>query len=285
MPEMGSPDSGTPASTVTSDGSGAKDLGQSYTGTKHKVKVNEREMEVPYEELVSNYQLRRASEERFQQASEMAKRTAPLKQWIDDISKGDLKKLKGLVPDDVLYRFAHDTLKEFVDYNDMPEAERKALEASKERDKYKTELEQIKERQELAKRQQFEQEAGQKLEKDLSDALSEVGEDIRVTPKLARRVVEIMLAKDLPAKEAAKFAVKGLEEEYSEYQQRRFAKDPNTFLASVPKPILEALRKAEIAKAKSKQAPWVKPKDNTQQVKRRPKTVGWDALDKQFGKG
>ena len=97
---------------------------------KHKVTVRDKEIEVPYEELVANYQLKRASYERLEEAARLKKQMDGLLAGLrDGASKGDfgpLKKLATKLGYDVR-RFSEAELTEALRQEQMtPEERRRA---------------------------------------------------------------------------------------------------------------------------------------------------------------
>ncbi len=274
----------TAPATATSDVQTSTPQEPQFLGTKHKVKINGNEQEVTYEDLLAGYQLREASQKRFQEASELAKQTQPLKQFVEMLRSGDLTGLEHIVPEDVLRKFSEQQLRKYVEWQELPEAERARVVAERERDQYKSELQKRHEEQERARMEQIEHQEAAKIDTQISEAVSELGEDVKITPRFVRRVAEHLLANpDLDPKIAAKRAMEGLQSDYEEYQSRRFKKDPEKFIESLPKDIREAIRKRELKQAMDKQ-PWKRTSKDVVLKKKQTPTRGWDALEAKWGK-
>lgn len=97
-----------PSGGVAQGGVGAGSQGSStdFTKTKHKVKVNGAEMEVGYEDLVNNYQLREASNKRFEEAARKEKEAELYRNAVlelnEIIEKKDYSRFKEVVGDDFI---------------------------------------------------------------------------------------------------------------------------------------------------------------------------------------
>lgn len=75
-----------------------------FSTTKHKVKIDGNELEVPYTELVAGYQLREASNKRFEEASRREKESELYRQAVTElneiIEKKDYKKFMDVFGED-----------------------------------------------------------------------------------------------------------------------------------------------------------------------------------------
>jgi len=98
----------TPSAGAAQGTQGATSNGSSidFTKTKHKVKVNGAELEVGYEDLVNNYQLREASNRKFEEAARKEKEAELYRNAVlelnEIIEKRDYNKFKEVVGDDFI---------------------------------------------------------------------------------------------------------------------------------------------------------------------------------------
>lgn len=232
-----------------------------YAGTKHKVKIDNRELEVPYEQLVSDYQERAASQKRFQEA---AKTKKEVDAFIGSLKSGDLKMLKELIPADQLRQFAEQELLEYVEYESLPEAEKKRMKAEQERDLYKKKAETFEEAQRRQYMEQIEQQATQELDVEIGQAIRDLKASVGIDPKqpiepwFVDHVARLMLAqletsedeyaKPMPAKVATEKAWKGVENTVVSYLNSIPA---DKVIAMLPRQLRDAIRKADVGEAVS----------------------------------
>jgi hypothetical protein len=226
-----------------------------HSGTKHKVIVDGQEHEVTYEDLLSDYQHKKASYKRFEEANKIRKEVDGL---FENFSKGDLSFIKKQVPPDVLRKFAEQELQEYLRVQSMTPEQREAMEAKQERDQLKEKLT-LKEKQE---QEQYiatiQNETNQQIETEIIDAVKGLGHDVKITPRLVRRIAEQMQislrasddpdVQHLPAKIAAERAWRGLERDHEEFLN---LVDPEKYIAMLPRKLRDAIRKADVESAMS----------------------------------
>ena len=68
-----------------------------FRSTKHRVKVDGEELEIPYDDLLSGYNLNRVSDKRLKEAAKMRK---DVESFVSRLSDGDLSLLEEFVPKD-----------------------------------------------------------------------------------------------------------------------------------------------------------------------------------------
>lgn len=186
---------------------------QSFAGTKHKVKIDEAEAEVEYDELVRGYQKGRAANERFQRASEMQK---AVQGFVERARQGDLDWLEDVgVPDDKARQWAEKRLLRHIEWEQMTPEQRELHQLRQEREKHKQTEEQRTRQAELEGAQRAEQQAFQEIDTEISSAVAALGK--KASPRLVRRIAEQMMAslsqedgERMPADRAAQRAYKGL---------------------------------------------------------------------------
>lgn len=224
-----------------------------FAGTKHKVKVDDRELEVPYEELVADYQHKIASNKRFEQANKIRKDVDGL---FEAFQKGDFSFLKQVASPELLRKFHEQELIDLIEYEKKSPAEKEALEAKRERDKYKKQLEDKEKSETERAASEIEQRASIEVETEIIEAVKTLGHDVKVTPRLIRRIAEQMQASlrasddpstpHLPAKIAAERAWRGLKKDHEEYLSLI---KPEDYIAMLPRKLRDAIRKADVDSA------------------------------------
>ncbi len=227
----------------------------SFAGTKHKVKVDGKDLEVDYDELLTDYQHKKASTKRWEEASKMRKDFDGV---LGAFKQGDLSLLKKLVPNDALRKFAETELLEYINWEAMTPEQREAAENKRELARLKAERE---EDERIAREQgqaALDQHTAQELESDIMEAVKSLGHDAKITPRLIKRIAEQMYqslaASDdpqeqgMPAAIAAKRAWKGLEKDHDEYLARV---KPEDFISRLPRHLRDAIRKADVGEATS----------------------------------
>jgi hypothetical protein len=166
---------------------------------KIKTKVDGIEQEIDLDELTKDYQKYKSSDKRFQEAAQMRKEAQDLQSQVDSFlsraQKGDLSWLKGLVPKEALNQFSESQLLEHLEWQNLPEAEKRARIAEQRAQELEEERRAEREEIEMRQRSEIEQKAYQSVEQDIVDAIKSRGYDTKVTPRLVRRIAEYMFAK------------------------------------------------------------------------------------------
>lgn len=197
---MGAPLSASTSSPASSSPQGQPDPGArpqaspavpDFKGTKHKVKVFDREVEVDYDELRRGYQLKQASHKALEEAAHARKQAEGL---LTGLKARDRKAFAtALGGEDALREFAESLLIDDLEERSLPPAEKRAR-AAEARAK---ELEAWKKQQEDAREQESqtaaEREAGASIDTDITDAFTDYG--AKPTPYLVARVADEMAAR------------------------------------------------------------------------------------------
>lgn len=232
-----------------------------YAGTKHKVKVNNQELEVPYEELVSGFGINQAAHQKFEAAAKMRKEVDT---FIDSLKSGNLRALKELgVPQDKLREFAEQELTEYLEYENLPEADKRRLAAEKERDKYKRQYEEYEQKAKQEQLATLEQQVTSELDSEIGEAIREIvsAEGIDpsrpVEPWFVKHVVDLMISQletsddtsqRMTAKAASQRAWKGVENTVKSYLS---SVNTDKLLQVLPPEVRDAIRKADVGDAVS----------------------------------
>lgn len=255
-----------------------------FSGTKHKVKVDGQEMEVSYEDLVRDYQLKQASHKKLQEASTKEKQAT---QILNALESGDINFIVEKLGPQKARAVMEDYLIQQLEFENLPEAEKRAIMAER---KAQTLEEQMKAEENRKKEQQKAQmlaDAQAEIDRDVTEALKELGR--KPTPRLVIRVVDEMLArmqaqgKGIGAKDAVKYAQKGILADIKEYLPNLSMEETIEVLG---KDLFEKIRKHGIDQVLDKKSQ-MRVKDNKQPMTKN-KQVGFDDyfknLDKKFGR-
>lgn len=102
-----------------------------FSATKHRLKVNDVEEELSYEELKARAQKASAADRRFEQAAAKERRLGKL---IEQAKKGDLTWLENLIGEEAAVQWAENRLGRVIDWNKKTPEEQRAIKAERERD-------------------------------------------------------------------------------------------------------------------------------------------------------
>lgn len=250
---------------------------------KLKAIVDGAELEVDEAEVLKDYQKYKSADKRFQEAAQMRKQVEefissyqPILEALPKLQEdpGAIHRLLGMDFEDIAYQTAlKKALAEYENENLSPqEKELRSIKAELEAFKKEKELERKRQEeslkeQEEAKKQRLELEAAEKLDSEISSAISELG--VKATPRLIARMAEEMVnyldahGELLPAKEALN-RVRG--------EMKGFS--PSELAKLLPEDILDALVQERAGKKVSK--PLTTPK----QVESQPS----DSIDEELSK-
>ena len=262
-----------------------------FRGTKHRLKIDQEEIEVDYDEMKRDAQKVRAADKRFKEASELRKAAEERHKEVESFQKdpwGYLKK-SGNDP----YELAESLLLERIKYEQMSDEQREALAAKMEAAelrKYKEEHE----GKEKAKRDaELSEKAVQSIDQDIGETLKSLGR--KPTPRLVARIAETMLAhmSKSEGEVSAKNVIGSVQKEFqSDIHEYLSEMTPEQLREVLPKNLLDGLRRSDVEKAMSQDPTRSRRRvvstDGT--VKEAPKKrLSWDDAfkdkDKQFGRG
>lgn len=208
-----------------------------FRGTKHKVKVYDREHEVDYDELLKGYQLKQASHKALEDAATVRKQAEA---FLSAVKSKDRKALaQAFGGEDALREYAESLLIEDLELKSLPESERRARAAearAKELEDWKKEQE---ERHQREQQTAAEREAGQAIDTEITEAFGEFG--AKPTPYLVARVADEMAArlehgKPITAKQALSLVERSMTAELSEMP-------PDKLIAKLTPAQIEYVRK------------------------------------------
>ena len=266
---------------IIEDGVSSSPVVDSYAGTKHRVKINNQEQEIPYEDLISGYGITKAAQEKFTHASKLRNEA---EEMYNSIRAGDFATLKKIIPKDKFVGVAEQVLSEYLDYENMSPADKARLSAEQERDAYKRQIDEATER---AKREQIsalEQKVTHDLDLEIGQAIRDVcaAEGIdpnrKIEPWFIKSVVDLMIseiettddtAQRMPAKVATQKAWRGVEGTVKSYLS---SVSPQKLIALLPREVRDAIRNADVEDAMSSMQTRIRKKqstDNTPNMKKK----------------
>lgn len=224
-----------------------------YSGTRHRVPVEGKEIEVDYEEMRRGYGHMTAANRRMQEAAEIKKAASQDKAYAEGIIKrfDDPKDAIGLLVEKYGPREAKSYLEnwliEQMEYDELPESEKRARQLEREKSQLADELKKERADKEAARKEAIEKRAHSDIDTEVGEAIEASGR--KPTPRMIIRVVDEMILRGqvmqqkVPAKEALKHAEEGIWADISEYLTHT---PPEVALKRLPKPFLDALRNHEV---------------------------------------
>lgn len=250
--------------TVSDENSDKKPVQASYKGTKHRVKIDGEEMDVDYDDLVRDYQLRRVADKRLKEAAEFAKRAREEFEQVEKFRKDPWAALKEAGQDP--YVLAENLLLQKMEWEGLSPAEQRAQMAELKAQHLEERISAEEKRLSEAKAAEEEAKALREIDDEIGEALKTSGK--KPTPRVVARITETLIAhherqlealrqhygdeipdeayskvQRLPATEA----VKRVHQEYigdvAEYLSGMTAAELKQVL---PKTVLDALRQAEV---------------------------------------
>jgi len=227
---------------------------QEKTPEKYRVKVYDQEQELTLEELKKDYELRQASHVRMQKAAESEKQYNKL---LKDFESDPWKAFEQLKLDPDL--MAEQRLLKKLEREMMSPEEKRIFEKEQSltaREQQLKDYEDAKKEHDenLAKQQQeaLTYKAIQEIDSDIGDVLRATG--LKPTPRVVSRIAEIMLAhldsedgERLGAEKAFGIVRSEMSEEMSEYLA---ALPPEQLVQTLPKSVLDAIRKYDLDKVR-----------------------------------
>lgn len=181
----------------------------SFTGTKHKVKIDDSEQEIDYDELVRGYQTGRSATVRFQRASEMQK---AVQGFVERARQGDLDWVDDIgVPEEQARKWAEKRLLKHIEWEQMTPEQKELFTLRREKETLQQKHERLEQEHTARQTAQLEEQAFHEIDQEISAAITALGK--KSSPRLVRRMAEQMIAslsqedgERLPADKAAKMA-------------------------------------------------------------------------------
>ena len=240
------------AEPVTADIAGSEAVSGAVSDQRRaKVKVNGKEKEVGWDELVTNYQMREASDEKFRQAKQMAEEAGMTKREMQAFLKDpwEFAKKNGLDP----HELAEQLLLQKLEYEQMSPDAKARIAAEQRARALEEDLEnRTKSEREAAKNAAVSQ-AVKEIDDEIGEALKASGR--KPTPRLIARLAESMLShleRQDGQRPRAQDVLKNVDQEYigdiSEYLQNMPAE---RLIEVLPQSVRDALRKADVQRVMS----------------------------------
>lgn len=217
---------------------------------RRKIKWGDKERELSLDELEREAQKGWASQGRFEQASQLRKAT---EDFLESLKKGDYQRLVKTIGKDAAKKLAEDLLIEELDRSTWSEDKIRAYELEKERDDYKSRVEEEENRRKEMNQKSLMAQARKEIDSEIAEVLNKWGK--KPTPRIVARIAEQLLAhastKDgrLTAKDAWNRVQSDMQYEISEFLND-LPKDK--LLQVLPERLRKQLREAELDTFKSK---------------------------------
>lgn len=173
-----------------SENGGDEEPSSVFRKHKHRVKIDEQDGEVDYDELVAGYQTRKAADKRFKAASEMLKRFKPQLDELDAFKKNPWEALRASGQDP--YEVAEKLLLEKMEWEGLPDAERRARLAEMREQAVKAKLSEAEKAEKERRSQESEAKALQEIDDEIGNAIKATGR--KATPRLIARITETLIA-------------------------------------------------------------------------------------------
>lgn len=287
------PDSET-ESGATTDKENPKNETTNYSGTKHRVKVGDEDLEIDYDELTTGYQKAQASDKKFREASEIRKKVDEL---LENVKSGDHKNLIKILGKDQARKMAEALLLEEIEYEELPKHEKTIRKLESEKREAEEKLQAHETEKETIKRQQLEHQAAQEIETEIVGAIKE--SSAKVTPRLVARVAELMeshiisTGQRLPAKQALEYCREEIPKDFFSYVDGLTNEQVLALKKELPKKFLDVLRKddvksvlsqASFSKGRSEEKDLSSPEKRKPAKSRRMTTDSWfEQMEKRLG--
>ncbi len=218
------------SSNTVGDAAAVVSANVDYRKIPHKLKVNEREEEVTYDDLVRDAQKFRASSRVFDQA---AAKERKMGQLIERAKKGDLSWIEDMIGEETFVKAAENRLLKVVDWNKMSPEQQDAYKERQRADAAEKELNDRKS-QEKARESQIEiARATKAIDKEMNDAFSSMG--MKPTPEMISWAADYMRSVMPDEDDEDQDYEPMLASEGLSRANRRFERDIVNILPSLPK--------------------------------------------------
>ncbi len=231
------------------------------------------------EDLVSHYKLTK------KEAAQLRNQMDPVMQFLSALQGGELDSLYNLnIPEDRMLDFAEKVLTKKLQWENMSPEQKSMIQKEKELAERERQFKEWEAKQEAARKQEMDNRALEQVQRDIVDAIGELGLQGKPTPRLIRRIAEQLKAqieseKPMDARKASRYEWDNIQKELNEFQLFAVQNDPVKFVESLPKEVRKAIRDYEV-KAGS---PFQKAKNDDEPSERGGNVRDFDYLDKLYG--
>lgn len=198
------------------------------------------------EDLISNYKMTR------RQAEQLRNQMNPVMQFLQGLQGGDLDSLSHLnIPEDRMLEFAERVLTKKLEFEQMSPEQRAMLQKERELLEREQKYKEWEAEQQKTAQAQLNQQALEQVQTDIVEAIKDLGLKGNPSPRLIRRIAEQIRAqlegeKPMDAKKASKYEWENIASEMKDFQLMMLEKDPEAFVANLPKEVRKAIRDYEI---------------------------------------
>ncbi len=255
-----------------------------YRKIKHKLKTNNREEELDYDEVIRRAQKSSAADEVFRSASAKEKKLADL---IDKSKKGDLAWLEEMVGDEPLTKWAEQKLLKMIERQEMSPEQRELLEERARREKLEGELKSREDQETETRQTQLRHQVAESLDGKINEAFKAAS--LPMTPGRLERVAQYMHASLGTPEGTLLDPAKALERVKSEIQSdaRELLEGMTVeeLSAFLPRKLRDALRLADVADVRAQNDPMRRPtqdKDNRRLSQTKQKRMSTDQFFNQL---
>ncbi len=221
---------------------------------KVKVKIEGKEVEVPFQRLIDDYSLQSVSTKRLQEASQLRKEVDSLIGGLSKKDRNALQQLVGVVGEDSFRELAENYLYDKIQFEQLPDSDKKRISAEKRAEQLEQALKEKESESQQAVREQLRQKAWQEIDNEVAEHLKS---SKYKTPRLVARAIETILANHqtngtrLPLKDAWTTAERDIVEDAKAYLQDLDLEDIKNILG---KEKLKALRQADVETVRTRLA-------------------------------
>lgn len=218
-----------------------------YKSSKHKVKVDDQELEIDYDDLIKGYQTNSAGQKRLREAAEIRQKVDGV---IGALQSGDHNKLIGLLGKQEAIKLANDLLVEQIEYEELPEHEKTIRQLTKEKEEAERILKEQEAERTTAREKQENLEAAQKLESEIVGVIQESG--VKPTKRIIARMAEIMEAhylqtsQPLSAVKAFEYVVEDQHKDFIDYAGGLSKDQIKALKKQLPKSLLDVFREDDV---------------------------------------
>ncbi len=222
-----------------------------FKGTKHRVKIDGKEAEVDYDELVTDYQARKSSMQRYNEAQRLAaeskEKTTRLEQIEKALEAGDIKFLVDKLGREKAKELMENHLISEMEYQNLSPAEKRALQLEEENKRLKQRDEDAKKEHEKRQQAEADKKAFDEVTAEIKDTLAGLGR--KPTPRMALRVVdEMLIAREgkkgaISAKDASQRAISRIHGDITEYLPGLSIEELRKV---IPQSVIDQLREDEV---------------------------------------
>jgi hypothetical protein len=232
-----------------------------WASLKRKIKVNGEEREVAVEDVFKDYQKYSGADAKFREAAQIRQKYQGFEdvdpEWLDvakALREGNLDILSKKLPKDKIREFSEKQLLDFIEWNELSDAEKENLELKQRLEATEAEKKQQQEAEAKAKQAELDQKVAQNLDVEFKDAFSTLG--MKPTPSLMIRAVQHMAAhldqtkQPLPAGEGLKRAMTDWQKDDSQWLNQLAKEDPGKLKEMLPD-VYDAFRKYSIKEVRA----------------------------------